>query len=121
APELTALTWFGLGESLLLSGRYEKALEALKRYIAATDADTETLRLADKYMADCTFSLAALKQPVAFAPSTPVRPSIVYTTNFSLGPLQTSGGSASREKPISAKVFMNACRTAWVPGCRRVR
>jgi len=71
APELTALTWFGLGESLLLSGRYEKALDALKRYIAATDADTETLRLADKYMADCTFSLAALKQPVAFAPFNP--------------------------------------------------
>ncbi|HLW51016.1 MAG TPA: tetratricopeptide repeat protein, partial [Sphingobacteriaceae bacterium] len=31
-PNLTPMTWFGLGESLLLTGQYQQALEALQEF-----------------------------------------------------------------------------------------
>ncbi|WP_257656664.1 OmpA family protein [Parapedobacter lycopersici] len=64
APELTPLTWFGLGESLLLTGQYAEARTALQRYAATPGAATETVQAARKYIADCTFSLQALGQPL---------------------------------------------------------
>lgn len=69
APTLTPLTWFGLGESLLLTGHYADALQALQQYVEKTTPGHETLRLAHKYIADCEFSLLAIRQPLPFHPT----------------------------------------------------
>lgn len=68
---LTALTWFGLGESLLLVGRYQEALPPLQRYLVTPGLGIAGRRLTNTYIADCKFSIAALKQPVTFAPRNP--------------------------------------------------
>jgi len=65
---LTALTWFGLGESLLHTGRYQEALPAMQRYLTTPGLDAAGKRLTTKYIADCEFSLAALKRPQSFHP-----------------------------------------------------
>ncbi len=70
-PTLTALTWFGLGESLLHVGRYQEALPPLQRYLTTPGLDAAGRRLTTKYIADCEFSLAALKQPQSFHPHNP--------------------------------------------------
>lgn len=64
APDLTSLTWFGLGESFLLTGRYAEALPALRQYLTKVDTTAATARRAKKYIADCTFSLTAIKHPL---------------------------------------------------------
>ncbi|RQP19331.1 MAG: tetratricopeptide repeat protein [Parapedobacter sp.] len=68
---LTALTWFGLGESLLNTGRYSEALHALEKYAATPGSDSPGQRLTKKYIADCHFSLTALKHPQPFQPYNP--------------------------------------------------
>ena len=70
-PALTALTWFGLGESFLHTGRYQEALPPLRRYLATPGLDAAGSRLTSKYIADCEFSLAALKRPQTFHPRNP--------------------------------------------------
>ena len=64
-PSLTALTQFGLGESLLYTGRYSEAIPYLERYRQHAVSDKSKI-LIDKYLADCHFSInhpqaAALK------------------------------------------------------------
>lgn len=62
-PELTVITWFGLGESLLLSGQYEEALIALRNYEKkTTQSDHKTLKTSNKYIQDCLFSIAYFQQ-----------------------------------------------------------
>ncbi len=73
-PALTPLTWFGLGESLLHSGHYGEALAALRRYAGTPGLSASSKRLTAKYIADCTFSLAALEHPAAFLPRNPGAP-----------------------------------------------
>ncbi|MFC3197445.1 OmpA family protein [Parapedobacter deserti] len=68
---LTSLTWFGLGESLLHIGDYEQALPAFQRYLASPALDEAGRRRTIKYIADCEFSIAALKRPEAFRPYNP--------------------------------------------------
>ena len=72
-PELTPLTWFGMGESLLLTGRYQEALPALQRYLKAPGLDDAGKQRTAKYIADCEFSLAARKHPSPFHPRNPGR------------------------------------------------
>lgn len=69
-PELTTITWFGLGESLLLSGQYEEALIALRHYEKSVGAsDQKTLKTSSKYIQDCLFSIAYFQQnPVTDSP-----------------------------------------------------
>lgn len=55
APSLTALTLFGLGESLLLTGRYEEAIPFLQQYGQGQISD-KSRRLVQKYLADCAYS-----------------------------------------------------------------
>lgn len=57
---LTPFTWFGLGESLLHTGQYAPAQDALRRYLTTAQLDERGRRLTEKYLADCTFSLNAL-------------------------------------------------------------
>lgn len=63
APNMTPLTWFGLGEGLLHTANYREALEAFKRYAGTPGLNAEALSLTQKYMADCAFSIDALAQP----------------------------------------------------------
>ncbi|MGV3762594.1 OmpA family protein [Parapedobacter sp.] len=65
---LTPLTWFGLGESLFLTGNYPDALMALRRYRDTPGLASESQRRTDKYIADCTFGIKALRSPVPFSP-----------------------------------------------------
>lgn len=71
APTLTPLTWFGLGESLLLTGQYADALQALQQYVKEMPPGHEALHLTRKYIADCEFSLAAIQRPLPFDPINP--------------------------------------------------
>ena len=68
---LTALTWFGLGESLLHIGRYTEALPVLQKYAGTPGLNATSLRLANKYIADCAFSISALQQQLPFHPLNP--------------------------------------------------
>lgn len=65
---LTPLTWFGMGESLLHTGKYADALTALRRYQQSSGVDEAGKRRTAKYIADCEFSLAALQRPQPFSP-----------------------------------------------------
>lgn len=67
-PALTALTWFGLGECLLLTGRYQEALPALLRYVSTPGLHDSGKQLTRKYIADCEFSIVALTRPQPFHP-----------------------------------------------------
>ncbi|WP_257667546.1 OmpA family protein [Parapedobacter tibetensis] len=68
---LTSLTWFGLGESLLYLGKYTEALPMLRKYRLTPGLDAAGQRLTDKYIADCEFSISALKKPLPFHPHNP--------------------------------------------------
>lgn len=65
---LTPLTWFGLGESLLHSGKYADARTALSRYRHTSGLGAESRRLTDKYLMDCAFGATAVRNPVPFSP-----------------------------------------------------
>lgn len=56
-PHLTAMTWFGLGESLLLTGAYQEALLALQEYEHRATGTSPQRKISSKYIQDCLFSL----------------------------------------------------------------
>lgn len=59
APELTPLTYLGLGESLLHTGDYRGALAALETYLQTPGLAQASQVKAEKYIADCRFSIEA--------------------------------------------------------------
>src|SRR5690606_28800577 len=59
APELTPLTYFGLGESLLHTGDYRGALAALGTYLQTPGLAPASQMKTEKYIADCRFSIEA--------------------------------------------------------------
>lgn len=56
-PKLTPLTYFGLGESLLFSGRYEESFSALTTYRNNARTTENSLLRVDKYLRDCQFAM----------------------------------------------------------------
>ncbi len=56
-PHLTAMTWFGLGESLLLTGEYQDALQALQEYEHRAAGTSPQRKISSKYIQDCLFSI----------------------------------------------------------------
>lgn len=56
-PQLTPMTWFGLGESLLLTGQYQAAREALLEFQSQTPESSPHRKISHKYLEDCDFSL----------------------------------------------------------------
>lgn len=66
-PEFLPLTYFGLGESELFTGDYQNALVHLQKYSTYTLSETSK-KLVNKLIADCIFSLQAIKNPVRFQP-----------------------------------------------------
>ncbi|MBE8712625.1 OmpA family protein [Sphingobacterium hungaricum] len=57
-PNLTSLTYFGLGESLLFTGKYQDAIVALNTYKSKQNLSEKSLLVLNKYLKDCEFSLA---------------------------------------------------------------
>ena len=55
-PNLTKLTLFGLGESLLANGQYQVALNYLSTY-SKEDLNPKSRQKVDKYIQDCVFAL----------------------------------------------------------------
>ncbi|WP_437921574.1 OmpA family protein [Sphingobacterium sp. LRF_L2] len=55
-PNLTHFTYFGLGESLLFTGKYADAEKMLHRYIASAKLDDKQKVKINKYLADCQFA-----------------------------------------------------------------
>lgn len=67
-PEFHPLTFFGLAESELNTGEYTSALQHFKKYVSMPGISEANKKQATKYIADCEFSIQALKQPVSFNP-----------------------------------------------------
>lgn len=56
-PSLTPLTYYGLGESYLFTGEYEKAKENLKKYSGMVRLNDQSIRQITKYIQDCDFAM----------------------------------------------------------------
>ncbi|MES3019546.1 MAG: OmpA family protein [Bacteroidota bacterium] len=67
-PEFYNLTYFGLGESELNTGEYANALIHFRKYASSPGLSDESKIRTGKYIADCLFSLEAIKKPVSFKP-----------------------------------------------------
>jgi outer membrane protein OmpA-like peptidoglycan-associated protein len=67
-PSFYNLTYFGLGESELNTGDYSNALVHLRKYASFQGITDESKIKTAKYIADCLFSIEAIKNPVAFKP-----------------------------------------------------
>jgi flagellar motor protein MotB len=66
-PDFLPLTYFGLGESELLTGDYQNALVHLQKY-STFPLQESSKKMVEKLIADCHFSLQAIKNPVNFQP-----------------------------------------------------
>lgn len=67
-PEFYVHTYFGLGESELNTGDYANALVHFKKYASSQGLTDESKIKTAKYIADCVFSIEAIKSPVSFKP-----------------------------------------------------
>ncbi|MGV3507837.1 MAG: OmpA family protein [Sphingobacteriaceae bacterium] len=67
-PEFHTLTIFGLAESELYTGQYSEALQQFKKYISLPGISEASKKQAAKFIADCEFSIQAVKKPVPFNP-----------------------------------------------------
>ena len=67
-PEFYNATYFKLGESELNTGDYANALIHFKKYASLPGLSDESKIRTGKYIADCLFSLDAIKTPVSFKP-----------------------------------------------------
>ncbi len=56
-PNLTPLTYFGIGESSLFTGHYPEALSYLTQYKDQSRLSEKSILLVNKYIADCQFSI----------------------------------------------------------------
>lgn len=57
APNLTPLTYYGLGESYLFTGHYKEALHSFEYYLQIGRYSQKSKNQIDKYIQDCLFSL----------------------------------------------------------------
>ncbi len=67
-PEFYNLTYFGIAESELNTGDYANALIHFRKYASFAGISDESKIRTAKYIADCVFSIEALKNPVSFKP-----------------------------------------------------
>lgn len=67
-PDFQALTYFGIAESELNTGEYVNALQHFKKYQTYPGLSIDSKKKTAKYIADCEFSLEAIKNPVSFKP-----------------------------------------------------
>ncbi len=67
-PDFYNLTYFGIAESELNTGDYANALIHFRKYASFPGLSDESKIRTAKYIADCVFSIEALKNPVSFKP-----------------------------------------------------
>lgn len=67
-PGFHNLTYFGIAESELNTGDYSNALIHFRKYASYPELSNESKIKAAKYIADCLFSIEAIKNPVSFKP-----------------------------------------------------
>ncbi len=67
-PDFHPGTYFGLAESELNTGDYVNALNHFKTYTTYSPLSENSKKLTAKYIADCEFSIQAIKNPVYFKP-----------------------------------------------------
>lgn len=85
-PNLTTLTMYALGESLVAEGRYEEALPYLNQYLN-TNISARSKALVSKYIADCEFGL---KYSHASAAALEKLPNTINTKNNEYFPKLTA-------------------------------
>jgi len=66
--EFLPLTHFGIGECELNTGNYTNAIKFFNKYLTYPGLSPESKQKTEKYIADCIFSLEAIKHPVSFEP-----------------------------------------------------
>ena len=67
-PDFHSLTIFGLAESEFYTGNYSSALVLFNKYLLIPNLNDASKKTVAKYIADCEFSINAMKKPVAFSP-----------------------------------------------------
>ena len=67
-PDFHPLTIFGLGESEFYTQDYSSALAHFKQYLATPTLSENSKKTVEKYIADCEFSIEAIKKPLLFHP-----------------------------------------------------
>ena len=67
-PDFLPLTYYGLAESELNTGDYFNALTHFKKYYSFPNLSELSKKIVLKYIEDCEFSVAAIKNPVNFKP-----------------------------------------------------
>ncbi|WP_256013759.1 OmpA family protein [Desertivirga xinjiangensis] len=67
-PDFHPGTYFGLAESELYSAEYEEALAHFRKYASFSNLPESSKKITSKYIADCEFSLEAIKKPISFKP-----------------------------------------------------
>ncbi|TZF81854.1 OmpA family protein [Pedobacter sp. BS3] len=67
-PDFYPGTYFGLGESEVNTGKYNTALDHLKKYLSYPTVSESGKKQAEKLIADCEFSIPAIQHPVNFNP-----------------------------------------------------
>lgn len=67
-PDFHPLTFLGLGESEVNTGDYVSALTHLKKYIAYPGVSEGSKKQAARLIANCEYSIEAIKKPVPFNP-----------------------------------------------------
>ncbi|WP_374164239.1 OmpA family protein [Arcticibacter sp. MXS-1] len=67
-PEFHPLTYFGLAESEMYAADYQSALQHFIKYSNSPNLSESSKKLVAKYIADCNFSVDAIKRPVEFNP-----------------------------------------------------
>ena len=67
-PDFNESIYFKLGDSEIHLAAYSDAKQHLEKYLTFTDLKPQSTFMAQKLLADCTFSLDALQHPVPFKP-----------------------------------------------------
>jgi outer membrane protein OmpA-like peptidoglycan-associated protein/tetratricopeptide (TPR) repeat protein len=67
-PEFHPLTYFGIAESELNTGKYAQAIQHFNKYLTYPGLNSSSRDKINKYISDCTFSLEAIKSPIPFKP-----------------------------------------------------
>jgi outer membrane protein OmpA-like peptidoglycan-associated protein len=67
-PEFNKAVYLKLGNDEIGAAQYDNALKHLQKYLSYPDITTKTSTMAQKLVADCTFSIDAVAHPVPFKP-----------------------------------------------------
>jgi len=87
-PNFDKRIYWGLGQSEFYTGNYSSALSLLKKYSEWPNLAEESKKQAAKYLADCEFSIQAVKMPVPYNPIN--LGSAINTTNNEYLPVVTA-------------------------------